>query len=71
MIEFTMHDLDDISTSDLDKLERLAVNFEWIHKQYDTLKEKYDNQYNAIKHKSIVDKDADHDRLVKRLNITN
>ncbi len=44
MKEFTMHDLDDVAKSDLDRLERLADNFEWIHKEYDTLNEKYDNQ---------------------------
>jgi hypothetical protein len=66
-----MRDLDDIAKSDLDKLERLADNFEWIHSQYDNLKENCDNQYVAIKDKRIVDKDIDHDRLVKRLNITN
>lgn len=43
-----MQDLDDFAKSDLDKLERLADSFEWIHKQYDNLKEKYDNQYIAI-----------------------
>jgi uncharacterized protein DUF5678 len=69
-MEFIMNYLDDIAKSDLDKLERLADNFEWIHKQYNTLKEKYDNHYIAIKDKRIVDKDIDHDRLVKRLNIT-
>ena len=66
-----MQDLDDFAKSDPDKLERLADNFEWIHTQYNNLKEKYDNQYIAIKDKRIVDKDPDHDRLVKRLNITN
>ncbi len=66
-----MQDLGDFAKSDLDKLERLADNFEWIHTQYNNLKEKYDNQYIAIKDKRIVDKDPDHDRLVKRLNITN
>jgi len=66
-----MQDLDGFAKSDLDKLERLADNFEWIHTQYNNLKEKYDNQYIAIKDKRIVDKDRDHDRLVKRLNITN
>ena len=65
-----MNDLDDIAKSDQDKLERLADNFEWIHKQDNTLKEKYDNHYIAIKDKRIIDKDIDHDRLVKRLNIT-
>ena len=39
--------------------------------QYNNLKEKYDNQYIAIKDRRIVDKDIDHDRLVKRLNVTN
>ena len=36
-----------------------------------TIKEKYDNQYVAIKDRRIIDKDIDHDRLVKRMNITN
>ena len=36
-----------------------------------TIKEKYDNQYVAIKDRKIVDKDIDHDRLVNRMNITN
>ncbi len=66
-----MHVLDDFAKSDLDKLERLADNFEGVHKQYDNLKEKYDDQYVAIKDRKIVDKDIDHDRLVKRMNITN
>lgn len=70
-MEFKMHDLNHIAKSDLDKLERLADNFEWIHKQYDNLNEKYDNQYIAIKDQRIVDKDIDHDRLVRRLKITN
>ncbi len=38
-----MQDLDDFAKFDLDKLERLADNFEWIHQQYDNLKEKYVN----------------------------
>jgi hypothetical protein len=38
MIEFTTQDLDDIAKSDLGKWERLADNFEWIHKQYYSLK---------------------------------
>ena len=66
-----MQVLDDFAKSDLDKLERLADNFEQVHKQYDNLKEKYDNQYVAIKDRRIVDKDIDHDRLVNRMNITN
>lgn len=66
-----MQDLDEFAKSDLDKLERLADNFEWIHKQYDNLKETYDNQYVAIKDRKIVDTDIDHDRLVDRMNITN
>ena len=66
-----MQVLVDFAKSDLDKLERLADNFELVHKQYDNLKEKYDNQYVAIKDRRIIDKDIDHDRLVKRMNITN
>jgi hypothetical protein len=66
-----MQSLDDFAESDLDRLERLAENFEWIHKQHDLLKEKYDNQYVAIKDKRIVDKDINLDRLVNRMNITN
>ena len=66
-----MQDLDDFAKSDLDKLERLANNFEWIHNQYDTLKEKCDNQYVAIKDKKILDKDTNLDKLVERLEIRN
>jgi hypothetical protein len=66
-----MKDLDGSAKSDLDKLEKLADNFEWIHKEYDKLKEKYDNQYVAIKDGRVVAKDIDHDRLVKRLDIKN
>ena len=33
-----MQSLDDFAKSDLDKLERLAENFEWIHKQHDNFK---------------------------------
>ncbi len=66
-----MQVLDDFAKSYLDKLERLADNFKWIHTQYDDLKKKYDNQYVAIKDRKIIDKDIDHDRLVKRMNITN
>ena len=54
-----MQSLDDFAKSDLDKLERLADNFEWMHKQYDNLKEKYDNQFVAIKDKKIVDTDIE------------
>ena len=66
-----MQSLDDFAKSDLDKLERFLDNFEWVHEQYDNLKETYDNQYVAIKDKKIVDTDIDHDRLVNRMNITN
>jgi Family of unknown function (DUF5678) len=66
-----MKDRDGSAKSDLDKLEKLADNFEWIHKEYDKLKEKYDNQYVAIKDGRVVAKDIDHDRLVKRLDIKN
>ena len=49
-----MQNLDDFAKSDLDKLDRLADNFKWIHKQYDNLKEKYDNHYIAIKDRKIL-----------------
>ena len=66
-----MQNLDDFAKSDLDKLERLANNFKWIHNQYDNLKKKYDNKYVAIKNRKILDKDTNLERLVKRLNIRN
>jgi hypothetical protein len=52
-------------------LERLAENFEWIHKQHDNLKEKYDKKFVAIKDRKILDKDTSLDRLIKRLDIRN
>jgi hypothetical protein len=66
-----LRDRDDLAKSDLDKLERLVSNFEWIHNQYNNLKEKYNNQYVAIKNRKILDKDTNLDKLVKRLNIRN
>jgi hypothetical protein len=66
-----MQCLDDFAKSDLDKLEKLADNFKWIHKQYDNLKKKYDNHHVAIKDRKILDKDTSLDRLIKRLDIRN
>lgn len=66
-----MQDLGDFAKSDLDKLERLADNFKWIHKQHGDLKEKYDNKYVAIKNRKILDDDRNLERLIKRLNIRN
>jgi len=66
-----MQDRDDFAKSDLDKLERLADNFKWIHNQQENLKEKYENKFVAIKNKKILDKDANQDRLIKRLGIRN
>jgi hypothetical protein len=66
-----MQSLDDFAKSDLDKLERLAENFKWIHKQHDNLKEKYDKKFVAIKDRKILDKDTNLDRLIKRLDIRN
>jgi hypothetical protein len=66
-----MQSLDGFAKPDLDKLERLAENFEWIHKHHDNLKEKYDKKFVAIKDKKILDKDTSLDRLIKRLDIRN
>jgi len=66
-----MQDRDEFAKSDLDKLERLADNFKWIHNQQGNLKEKYENKFVAIKNKKILDKDANQDRLIKRLGIRN
>ena len=43
-----MEILDDFAKSDLDKLEKLADNFKWIHRQQSSLKEKYDCKFVAI-----------------------
>ncbi len=66
-----MQDLDDFVRSDLDKLERLADNFEWFNSQYDNLKKEFDRQYVAIQDKKILDSDTDLKRLIKRLDIKN
>lgn len=66
-----MQDLDDFAKSDIDKLERLADNFEWFNSQYDSLKKELDRQYVAIQDKKILDSDTDLERLIKRLNIKN
>ena len=66
-----MQDLDDFAKSDIDKLERLADNFEWFNSQNDSLKKELDRQYVAIQDKKILDSDTDLERLIKRLNIKN
>ena len=66
-----MENLDDFAKSDLDKLERLADNFEWFHSHHEILREEYESQYVAIKDKKLLDNDNDLERLVKRLDIKN
>jgi hypothetical protein len=66
-----MQDLDDFVRSDLDKLERLADNFEWFNSQYDNLKNEFNRQYVAIREKQIVDSDISLEKLIKRLNVQN
>ena len=66
-----MENLDDFDKSDLDKLEKLAENFEWFHSQHEILKEEYGSQYVAIKDRRLLDSDNDLERLVKRLDIKN
>jgi hypothetical protein len=60
-----MQSLDDYAKSDLDKLEKLANNFEWIHKQYDNLQEKYENNSVAVRDRKIVDKDSNLNKLLE------
>jgi hypothetical protein len=47
-----MENLDEFAKSDLDKLERLAKNFEWFHFHHEILREEYESQYVAIKDKN-------------------
>ena len=67
----TMQNLNDFANSDLEKLERLAENFEWFYSHKDNLKTEYKNEYVAVKGKKILDNDIKLERLVKRLNLTN
>ena len=66
-----MQDLDDFAKSDLDKLERLAVNFKWFNSHYDSLSKNYNKRYVAIQERQILDSDTSLERLIKRLNIRN
>lgn len=63
--------LDDFAISEIDKLEELAENFEWLGLRYDKLKEEYYGRYVAIQDRQIVDYDLDLKRLMKRLDIKN
>jgi hypothetical protein len=63
--------LDDFAISDLDKLERLAENFEWLGLQYDSLKKVYHDRYVVIQDRQIVDDDRNLENLMKRLDIRN
>ena len=62
---------DDFAISDLDKLEKLAENFEWLGLRYNGIKEVYHDKYVAIQDRQIVDYDKDLDNLMKRLDIRN
>lgn len=66
-----MQGLDDLATSDLHKLEKLADNFEWFSLQYDNLKKDFERRYVAIQEKEVVDSDTNIERLIKRLKIRN
>ena len=66
-----MENLDEFAKSDLDKLERLAKNFEWFYSHHKILKEEYESQYVAIKDRKLLNNDYDLERLVKRLDIKN
>ena len=66
-----MKNLDDFAKSDLEKLERLAENFEWFYTHKDNLKREYKNQHVAVKGTKILDCDNKLERLVKRLKLRN
>lgn len=66
-----MQGLNDLATSDLHKLEKLADNFEWFSLQYDNLKKDFERRYVAIQEKQVVDSDTNIERLIKRLEIRN
>lgn len=70
-LEYTMQGLDDLATSDLYKLEKLAGNFEWFSLQHDSLKKDFNRRYVAIEEKQVVDCDTSLERLIKRLKIQN
>lgn len=63
--------LDDFAISDLDKLEKLAENFEWLGLRYDNLKQEYDGRYVAIQERQVIDYDRNLENLMKRLDIRN
>lgn len=66
-----MQGLDDLATSDLHKLEKLADNFVWFSLQYDNLKKDFERRYVAVQEKQVVDSDTNIERLIKRLKIQN
>jgi len=66
-----MQNLDDFARLDLEKLERLAKNFEWFQKHKSNLQREYKNEYVAVKDRKILDNDAKLERLVRRLNLRN
>ena len=48
-----LENLGEVAKSDLDKLERLAENFQRFHSHHETLKEEYESQYVAIKDRKL------------------
>ena len=63
--------LQTVKETDAEKLEMLKYNLEWLYKNYEYFEKYHKNQFVAIKDKSFLDKDAELERVVKRLRIKN
>src|SRR4051812_44538665 len=61
--------LQTVEKTDMEKLEMLKWNLDWLYKNYEYFEKYYRNQFVAIKDKSFLDKDTDLEKLVKRLKI--
>ena len=66
-----MQNLDDFAKLDLEKLEKLAKNFEWFHAHKGNLQREYQDEYVPVKSRIILNNDVKLERLVKRLNLRN
>jgi Family of unknown function (DUF5678) len=58
-----------VNETDAEKLERLKDNLDWFNENHNHFKKHYRNQFVAVKDRSLLDKDTDLEKLVKKLNI--
>jgi hypothetical protein len=51
----------------LEQLESFEADMKWLSQHYESLRQRYPDQYVAVLHRVVVDHDADLKKLMRRL----